>query len=77
MLNLPVGLSFSSKIGISIELILPEASNVSLQPFVSFASVFTNVPVKEHDLINDRMVEAVSVMRDVRGRIQGYEATLK
>ena len=41
------------------------------------SSVFTNVPVKEHDLINDRMVEAVLVMRDVRGRIQGYEATLK
>lgn len=40
-------------------------------------SVFTNVSVKEHDLINDRMVEAVLVMRDVRGRIQGYEATLK
>ena len=40
-------------------------------------SVFTNVSVKEHDLINDRMVEAVLVMRDARGRIQGYEATLK
>lgn len=40
-------------------------------------TIFTDVEIKPKDLLDGREVEAVTVMRDALGRIQGYESVLK
>lgn len=40
-------------------------------------TVFTDVEINPKDLLDNREVESVTVLRDAFGRIQGYESVLK